>query len=140
MKDDPEEYTDIVPRSVTFLFFFVLSITAWGGIRLWAALVNWEILSRFRANVVYIFASGIIWFILGIILLVLIFKGNRRTLVIGPLLAALYAGWYWFDRLVMQIGPAENGIFSLIATAVFLIIFHIILFWPSSQAFFKEIQ
>lgn len=140
MENDPEEYVFVVPRSVTFLFFFVLSITAWGGIRLWAALVNWEILSRFRANVVYIFATGIIWFILGVILLVLIFKGNRRTLVIGPLLALFYAGWYWFDRLVMQINPAANGIFGIIVTAVFLIIFHIILFWPSSQAFFKETQ
>jgi hypothetical protein len=140
MQNDPEEYTLIVPRSVTFLFFFVLSMTAWGGIRFWATLVNWEILSRFRANVFYIFATGIIWFILGGILLVLIFKGHPRTLIIGPLLALLYAGWYWFDRLVMQISPAENGIFSIIVTAVLLIIFHIILFWPSSQAFFKETQ
>lgn len=140
MKNDPEEYLPPIPRAVTILFFFVLSMTAWVGIRAWAALVNWDTLATFRANPIYIFATGLIWFILGAVLTALIFKGSRHALVVGPVFAILYVLWFWLDRLFVQVTPAPNGIFNVIVTAVMLIIFHLFLFWPSSQAFFKETQ
>jgi hypothetical protein len=140
MKNDPSEYSFPIPRSVTILLFFVLSITVWDGIRAWTALTNWEIISRFHANPFYIFATGSIWFILGTLLLLLIFKGSRHTLLFGLILSILYALWYWFDRILVQVVPAPNLPFSITVTAITLIIFNIILFWPSARAFFKETQ
>lgn len=140
MKNDPEEFVITVPRSVTIILFFVLSMTVWEGIRVWTAFTNWEILSRFRANPIYIFATGIIWFILGIVLILLIFKGHRYTLASGFALSLLYALWYWLDRLVIQVTPAPNITFSIVVTIITLVVFNTILFWPSSRAFFKELQ
>ena len=139
MKNDPQE-DSIVPRSVTILLFFVLSITAWDGLRAWTALADWEILIRFKSNPFYIFATGIIWFILGATLLVLIFKGYRHTLAFALISSILYALWCWFDRFIMQVTPAQNVPFSIAVTIFILIVFNTILFWPSSQAFFKETQ
>lgn len=140
MKNDPEEFIITVPCSVTILLFLVLSLTAWSGIRAWETIGSWQMLSRFSANPFYIFATGIIWFILGIALIFLIFKGNRHTLVITLALSLLYTLWYWLDRLAIQALPAPNVPFSLMITIITLVIFNSILFWPSSQAFFKEPQ
>ncbi len=140
MKNDSQEEYIIVPRSVTILLFFVLSITVWDGLRAWTAFADWEILTRFKSNPFYIFATGIIWFILGATLLVLIFKGYRHTLAFGLILSIVYALWYWLDRFTMQATPAQNAPFSIAVTIFILIVFNTILFWPSSQAFFKETQ
>jgi hypothetical protein len=140
MKNDQSEYLFPIPRSVTILLFFVLSITVWDGIRAWTALANWEIISRFHGNPFYIFATGSIWFILGIVLLLLIFKGSRHTLLFGLVFSILYALWYWFDRLFIQVVPTPDLTFSITVTLITLAIFNGILFWPSSQAFFKETQ
>jgi hypothetical protein len=142
MKNDFENDEDAItiPRSVTIILFFVLFMTGWGAVRVWTAVANWDILIQFKANPFYIFATGIIWFILGAILILLIFKGHRHTLVFGLIGSLVYGLWYWFDRLVMQAVPAPNVTFSMIGTIITLVIFNTILFWPSSQAFFKEPQ
>ncbi len=142
MKNDLEddEYVITIPRSVTIIMFFVLCMTAWSAVRAWTSLANWEILTQFKANPFYIFATGIIWFILGIVLILLIFKGYRHTLAFSLIASLVYAVWYWFDRLFMQVTPAPNIAFSITGTIITLVIFNTILFWPSSQAFFKETQ
>ena len=140
MKNNPSEYDISVPRSVTILLLFVLSMTAWNGIRAWATVSNWENLSRFRANPIYIFSTGSIWFILGAVLMILIFKGYRHTPILGLIVSILYLTWYWVDRTFIQIAPAPNIPFSIVVSIVTLIVFNTILFWPSAQAFFKETQ
>jgi len=140
MKNDPEEYPITVPRSVTLLLLFVLSMTIWNGIRIWAAISNWDLLARFRANPFYIFSTGSIWFILGLGLMVLIFKGHRLALPSGLTISILYLIWYWVDRTFVQVAPAPNIPFSIVVSIITLLFFNVILFWPSSQAFFKETQ
>jgi hypothetical protein len=144
MINDPEEYLPTRPLSVTITSVFVLCITVWSGIRAWTAAVNWELLSRFRANPIYIFATGILWVITGIALTVVILKGrcipsgHYVTPACGLVLSIAYVLWYWVDRLAIQVFPATNITFSIIVSIVGLVIFNINLFWPSSRAFFKE--
>ena len=144
MINDPEEYLPTRPLSVTIASVFVLCITVWSGIRAWMAVVNWELLLRFRANPIYIFATGIIWVINGIALIAILLKGSRIpcghyvTPACGLVLSIAYVLWYWVDRLAVQVFPATNITFSIVVSIVGLVIFNINLFWPSSRAFFKE--
>lgn len=136
--NEPEEYSIDRPLPVTTLLLFVLCMTTWNGIRAWTTLTNWDILSRFRANPSYIFATGIVWFMIGIVLIILFLKRNRIAPACGLTLSILYLLWYWVDRLVIQAYPAPNIVFSIIVSIILLITFNANLFWPSSQAFFKH--
>ena len=150
MINDPEEYFPPRPLPVTIASVFVLCITVWSGIRAWMAVVNWELLLRFRANPIYIFATGLFWLIVGIALIAILLKGSRIpytlrvlrghyvTLACGLVLSIAYLLWYWVDRLAIQVFPATNITFSIVVSIVGLVIFNINLFWPSSRAFFKE--
>jgi uncharacterized membrane protein len=115
-------------------------MTAWNAIRAWTTVIDWELLSHFRANPIYIFATGIIWLTLGIALIFLLLKGNRLAPACGLILSTLYVLWYWIDRLTFQPSPEPNIIFSIVVSIVGLLIFNANLFWPSSRAFFKETQ
>jgi len=115
-------------------------MTAWNGLRAWAAVANWDILSRFRANPTYIFATGIFWLVVGISLIVLLLKSSRVAPACGLAASVLYLAWYWVDRLMIQAMPETNIPFSIVVSASVLILFNLHLFWPSSQAFFKESQ
>ena len=138
MRNTPEEYPPTRPIPVTIGLVFVLCITAWNSIRAWSAAANWELLSRFRANPVYIFTTGIIWLVVGIALIILLIKGSRFALICALTASILYVLWYWADRLVIQASPAPNIPFSLVVSIIGLIIFNANLFWPSSRTFFKE--
>jgi hypothetical protein len=140
MKDTSKDYPDVIPWAVTITLVIVLSITVWNGIRAWTTFANWELLTRFRANPAYIFATGIFWFVLGVALIVLILKGSRITPLCGFAVCILYILWYWVDRLFLQVSPVTNIPFSIVVSIIGLVIFNISLFWPSSRAFFKETQ
>ncbi len=140
MENDPEEHIIDRPRSVTIALVFVLSITVWNGIRIWTTIADWEFLSRFRANPIYTFATGITWLAMGIALIALLLKGSRAAPACGLIASTLYVLWYWVDRLVLQPSPEPNIAFSTVVSFVGFLIFNIILFWPSSRAFFKETQ
>jgi hypothetical protein len=126
------------PMPVTIASVFVLSITAWSGIRACRALIDWDVLSRFNGNPVYIFLTGLAWFIGGLVLFLIIFYRQPSSLYAGSILSMIYMLWYWFDRTVIQSSPTSNIIFSVIASIVLLVIFNAVLFWPSSQAFFTS--
>jgi hypothetical protein len=140
MINDPEEYPPARPWPVTIGLVFVLCMTTWNGIRAWTVIANWDLLSRFRANPIYTFVTGIICLILGIAFMIILLKGSRVTPACGLVLSILYVLWYWIDRLTIQLSPESNITFSIVVSIVGLVIFNIFLFWPSSRAFFKEIQ
>jgi len=150
MRNNQEEYDNPRPLPVTITSVFVLCITVWNGIRAWTAVANWEPLSRFRANPIYIFATGILWVIVGSALIITLLKGSRIPHILrvlrgrdvipacGLVLSITYVLWYWVDRLAIQVFPATNVTFSIVVSIVGLVIFNTNLFWPSSRAFFKE--
>lgn len=128
------------PLPVTFLSVFVLCMTSWHGIRVYGAIVNWEILSRFNGNPAYILMTGLIWVIVGLSLFMTFWESRRFALAAGLTTLILYVAWFWFDRLVIQASPAANLAFSAVISIVAFSIFMAGLMWPSSRAFFRRRQ
>jgi hypothetical protein len=133
-----KEYFTRLPLFVTIASLFVLCITTWIAIRVCATLINWDVLSRFNGNPAYIFATGLVWVIAGLALLVMLVNGEQFALRVGLILSMVYIIWYWFDRLVIQVSPTDNVTFSIVSSVIVFAIFNIILFWPSSRGFFTS--
>ena len=66
------------PFGVTLLLWLVLSLSAWGAVRLFAVLRWWNVLNEFGAhlNPVYLFITGAGWIIAGGVLLWGLFSLN----------------------------------------------------------------
>ena len=126
------------PLPVTIVSIFVLCITAWNGIRAAEAIVNWNLLLRFDGDPVYILATGLFWFIAGLILLASIPAGTAFAWRAALALSVLYMFWYWLDRLAIQASPAGNWMFSAAVSITIFVLFSVFLFWPSSRAFFRR--
>jgi hypothetical protein len=126
------------PLSVTIVSLLVLCITAWNGIRAFAALTYWEVLARFNGNLAYVAASGLVWCIGGLVLSMMLLTRKRFALHVGLISSIIYIIWYWVDRLAVQISPASNGTYSAIVSISVFAIFNIALFWPSSRVFFTS--
>jgi hypothetical protein len=135
-----QQYFTNHPFTVTIVAVFVLFITAWNTIRAYTAIANWDVLSRFDNNPAYVLASGLAWTIAGLVLYISLANGKRFASRAGLILSVLYMIWYWLDRLIIQATPAGNMEFSAVASGVILVIFNILLYWPSSQAFFTRRQ
>ncbi len=118
--------------NVTILIVFVLCFTFWYGLRIYSSLVNWQILLEFGANPVYILATGLLWFLTGLGLLILLWKKHVRTIRAGLLAAVLYISWYWLDRLIIQVSPEPNVLFSAVFSSVLLVIYSFILITSAS--------
>lgn len=140
MRNNHQEYSIDRPLPVTIALVFVLCMTVWNGIRAWTVIANWDLLSRFNANPTYIFLTGIIWLVIDLVLIVILLRGSRLTLVFGLVASILYIIWNWVDKLVIQASPASNIPFSIVVSITGFLIFNTFLFWPSSRAFFKEMQ
>jgi hypothetical protein len=140
------------PTSVTLLAWMVLSLTVWNGLRLYAAITQWDLLRKyaFRPSIhtvgiitlavgigpFYIAASGAFWFLAGLPLVWGLFRGKpwaRPTLLAE---AVAYAAWYWFDRLAFQF-PHPNWPFALAATLLLLGFTGFTVFRRRSITFFK---
>jgi len=126
------------PTTVTILAVFVLFITAWSGIRAYSAIANWQVLKEFGANPLYILVTGLFWTVAGLWLFRAIWEGHRYAIRAGLGAAGLYTVWYWSDRLILQPSPAPNSLFSIVVSAVLLVIFIIILSIPASKGFFNK--
>jgi len=107
-------------------------------IRAYSALSNWQILSEFRANPVYILTTACVWILTWLWLVRTILMGIHYAIRSGLAVAGLYYLWYWGDRLFMQPSPAPNLLFSAIVSTVLLAIFSIILIIPTTRAFFNK--
>ena len=107
----------------TIITLFVLCFTFWYGLRVYSSIKNWQTLLEFGANPVYILATGFLWFLAGLGLLVLIWKKHLFTIRAGLLVAGLYTLWYWVDRLYIQVSPAPNVLFSAVLSIVLFVMF-----------------
>lgn len=128
LRDPAMEEPSPRPQLVTILAAFVLSITAWNGIRVWSAASQWSVLQEFGAPPAYLLATGLLWTVTGLWLTYALWTQQRAALAGGLLLAGLYFGWYWLDRLAVQPSPAPNLLFSLTVSTALLAIFGLGLF------------
>jgi len=111
------------PFGVTLLLWLVLSLSAWGGVRLVASLRWWDVLNEFGARLspLYLSITGAGWIALGAVLLWGLFSGKRWARLAIPASIALWLMEYWIERVFFE-SPRPNLWFALITSALLLLV------------------
>jgi len=111
------------PFGVTLLLWLVLSLSAWGAVRLIAALRFWSMLNEFEARLspLYFFITGAGWMVAGAVLLWGLFRGTMWTYWAIPVSIALWIVQYWIERVFFQ-APRANVTFAFLLTALLFIL------------------
>jgi hypothetical protein len=124
------------PFGVTLLLWLVLSLSAWGLVRLLAALRWWSVLSEFEARLspLFLAMTGALWLIGGGVLLWGLFSGGRWTYRAIPMAIAVWLVEYWIERLFFE-SPRANLPFALIASLLLFIVTLISALNPRTKAF-----
>ena len=109
------------PFGVTLFLWLVLSLSAWGVIRLLAALRWWDVLYEFDARLspLYLSITGAGWILAGGILLWSIWSRKEWARWAISVSIGLWLVEYWIERLFFQ-APRANLPFALIASALLL--------------------
>jgi hypothetical protein len=125
------------PFGVTLLLWLVLSLSAWGAVRLIAALRFWTLLSEFEArlNPWYLSLTGVGWMIVGTVLLWGLFSGKLWTSRAILVSIVLWIIQYWIERVFFE-APRANVFFALIVTALLFIVTLISAFNRKTKEFF----
>ena len=124
------------PFGVTLLLWLVLSLSAWGLVRLLAALRWWNLLYEFEASLSPLILSmtGALWLLVGGVLLWGLFSGRSWTYRAIPLSVALWLMEYWIERWLLESARA-NLPFALIASLLLLLVTLISTFNRSTKEF-----
>jgi hypothetical protein len=111
------------PFGVTLLLWLVLTLSAWGAIRLFAALRWWAVLNEFGARLspLYLSITGAGWAVVGAVLLWGSFSGKPWTCWAIPVSISLWLVEYWVERIFFE-SPRENLLFALMASILLLIV------------------
>jgi hypothetical protein len=128
------------PFGVTLFLWMVLSLLAWGAIRLFAALRWWDVLYEFDARLspLYLFITGAGWVLAGGILLWSMWSGKTTWAYWAiPISISLWLVEYWTERLFFQ-SPRANLPFALIASALLLIFTITITYNRNTKEFFTK--
>lgn len=125
------------PFGVTLLLWLVLSLSAWGLIRLLAALRSWNVLIEFEARLspLYLSITGGGWVVAGIVLLWGMFSGKAWTRLAIPTSILLWVVQYWVERLFFE-SPRPNAAFALSVTTLLFIVTLISAFNRKTKEFF----
>jgi hypothetical protein len=113
------------PFAVTILALIVLSFTAINAVRFGAALSFWSTLIQYAPwpGPLYIALTGILWTIIGLPIYWGVWLGKPWARFACAAAVAVYAAYYWVDRLLFQGNPLRsNRPFALSVTA-FMILF-----------------
>ncbi len=127
------------PFGVTLLLWMVLILSAWGVVRLFAALRWWDVLYEFENSLspLYLSITGAGWGAAGGVVLsgILRRKPWARSAVAASVLVWLIE--YWIERLVFQSSRA-NLTFALILSILAIVIAWILAILPSTKTFFAK--
>ena len=107
------------PFGVTLLLWMVLSLSAWGLVRLAATLRWWDVLSEFKASLspLYLSITGAGWAVAGAVLLWSLWsaKAWSRLAILTSII--LWLTEYWIERLFFQLPRPNSHSFHFAATA-----------------------
>ena len=125
------------PFSVTLLLWLVLSLSAWGAVRLFAAFRWWSVLREFGARLSPLFLSitGAGWIVVGVVLLWSLFSGKSWARLAIPISIFLWVMEYWVERMFFE-SPRANFSFALIASFFLFIVTSISAFNQKTKRFF----
>src|SRR5436190_11950143 len=92
------------PFRVTLLLWMVLSLLAWGVVRLFAALHAWDVLIEFRSRLspLYLSITGASWSLVGGVLLWSIFIGKKWTSRTILTSVSVWLIEYWIERVFFE--------------------------------------
>jgi hypothetical protein len=125
------------PASVTLLLWLVLFLSAWGAVRLVAALRWWDVLNEFGASLspLYLAAGGAVWGVAGGVLYW--HMATRKPRARSALLASafLWYGQYWVEWMFFQAPRANTG-FVLTLTTTLLAVVVIAVHLPGTKTYF----
>jgi hypothetical protein len=109
------------PFGVTLLLWLVLSLSVWGVVRWLAALRWWDVLVEFDARLspLYMSITGVVWALMGAVLLWGLFSGKPWTRLLIPLSIFLWLVGYWVERLFFE-SPRANLVFAFVASILLL--------------------
>ena len=125
------------PFSVTLLLWLVLSLSAWGAVRLLAALRWWNVLNEFGARLgpLYLSITAAGWIAAGIVLLWGLFSAKLWIYRAIPIAISLWLVQYWIERLFFESSRA-NLPFALIASFLLLVVTFMSAFNRRTKEFF----
>jgi hypothetical protein len=125
------------PFGVTLLLWLVLTLSAWGAVRLFAALRWRDLLNEFdsRLSPPYLSITGAGWFVAGGVLLWGLFSGKPWTRLAIPVSISLWLVEYWIERLFFE-SPRSNLSFALIASVLLLTVTLVSAFNRRTRTFF----
>ena len=111
------------PFGVTLLLWLVLSLSAWGVVRLLAALRWWDVLNEFGASLspVYLAITGTGWALVGCFLLWGLFSGKPWARLAIPASMILWLIGYWIERMLFE-APRANLPFALMASLLLSVV------------------
>jgi hypothetical protein len=125
------------PFGVTLLLWLVLSLTAWGTVRLLATLRWWDVLNEFEARLSppYLLITGAGWVAAGVVLLWALFSAKPWISRVIAIAISLWLFQYWVERLFFEASRA-NLPFALIASLLLLAVTFISAFNRRTKEFF----
>lgn len=110
------------PLSVTIIYWLVILLTVWSGLRLLTFYLWQDTLVEFikRPGPFYLISSAGFWFIISLFLIWSTWTRKRwiRYVLIGTGTALTI--WFWFDKLLLQ--HSQVNLFFLVLLNVFLLI------------------
>lgn len=129
--------TEKRPFGVTLLLWLVLSLSAWGGVRLFAAFRWWNVLNEFGARLspLYLSIMGAGWIMVGAVLLWSLFSAKSWARLAIPISVFLWVMEYWVERMFFE-SPRANFSFALIASILLFIVTFISAFNQRTKRFF----
>ncbi|RPJ23287.1 MAG: hypothetical protein EHM33_21390 [Chloroflexi bacterium] len=129
------------PFGVTLLLWLVLSLSAWGVVRLLATLRWWDVLNEFGARLspLYLLITGAGWVLVGAVLLWGIFLGKTWMRLAMPLSIFLWLAEYWIERVFFE-SPRANLLFALIASSLLFGVTLVSILNRKTKEFFVRIE
>jgi hypothetical protein len=125
------------PFGVTLLLWLVLSLSAWGAVRLFGAFRWWNVLNEFGARLspLYLAVTGAGWILVGGVLLWRLFTGKSWARLAIPASIFLWMMEYWVERTFFE-SPRANFLFALIASILLLVVTFVSAFNRKTKRFF----
>ena len=109
------------PFGVTLLLWMVLSLSAWGAVRLAASLRWWDVLSEFESRLSpgYLSITGAGWVVAGGVLMMGMLSRRKWSYPAIPIFVILWLSMRWVERIFFQ-SERANLPFAVILSVIFL--------------------
>jgi hypothetical protein len=129
-----------LPLRITLLSWLVLITTVWNAVRLVTSITWREALQTYTPHPgpVYVGITGGLCTLVGLLLLLALWRRSPWALPALLLAACAYSVWVWADRLFVQARIPANWLFTLAATLVLLGFTAAVALDPLSQAHFGK--